>query len=366
MGPRGMGFPADGKDNNGWKLYISSLVLIIVAGLTVIARCVTRLWLNKPGWDDAVIVLSLCFSIIVSVSMQLAIEYGYGMHKDDLSKADLRTALRFFFIAQTPYKVAVWLNKLSVILLYLRIFISRSFRISAYVVMGIVTASSIGGIGATIWQCVPISAAWDKTVKATCIDSDKFWVAYAVMNVLTDAMVLALPIPSILQLQLSWKNRIMLCCMFLLGSFVTVTSILRTTSVSNSLEKKADITYNFIDRGIWTLTETNLGIISACLLVLKQPLGKLFPRLFGSTKKASSYYPNNSLGRNAGYNLSDLHGPNSESSGVWRNQGRFKNETTISGPGESRKESDEDYIIEGYKVGNNSHQDILAGHRENR
>jgi hypothetical protein len=144
-----------------------------------------------------------CFSVIVSVSIQLAIEYGYGMHKDDISKADLRTALRFFFIAQTPYKVTVWLNKLSVILLYLRILISRSFRVSAYVVIGIVTASSIGGIGATIWQCVPIAGAWDKSVNATCIDSDKFWVAYAVMNVLTDAMVLVLPIPSILQLQLS-------------------------------------------------------------------------------------------------------------------------------------------------------------------
>jgi 1-acylglycerone phosphate reductase len=147
---------------------------------------------------------------------------------------------------------------------------------------------------------------------------------------------------------------------------VTVTSILRTTSVSNSLEKKADITYNFIDRGIWTLTEANLGIISACLLVLKQPLGRLFPRLFGSTKKASLYYPDNSLGRNAGYNLSDLQGTNAVSSGLWQKQARLKNKTSISGQEQSRQESDEDDIAEEYKVGNSSRQDILAGHRENR
>lgn len=72
MGPRGMGFPTDGVDNNGWKLYVSSLVLIIVAGLTVISRCATRLWLNKLGWDDAAIVLSLvCYSRGFSINTDL-------------------------------------------------------------------------------------------------------------------------------------------------------------------------------------------------------------------------------------------------------------------------------------------------------
>lgn len=153
---------------------------------------------------------------------------------------------------------------------------------------------------------------------------------------------------------------------------VTVTSILRTTSVSNSLEKKSDITYNFIDRGIWTLTETNLGIISACLLVLKQPLGRLFPRLFGSSAKPSSYYPDTSRRRNVGYNLSDLSGRESaQRDGVWRGQaggGGGQNEVSItaSGGSGSRKESDEDYIIQGYKEQNRSDQDILAGNRINR
>ena len=71
---------------------------------------------------------------------------------------------------------------------------------------------------------------------------------------------------------------------------VTVTSILRATSVQNSLKNKADITYNFINRGMWTVIEANLGIVSACLPVLKLPMSRLFPRLFGSTKKASSGY----------------------------------------------------------------------------
>jgi hypothetical protein len=38
-----MGFPSNGEGNQGWKLYLTSLVMIIVAGLVVIARIVVRL-----------------------------------------------------------------------------------------------------------------------------------------------------------------------------------------------------------------------------------------------------------------------------------------------------------------------------------
>ena len=37
--------------------------------------------------------------------------------------------------------------------------------------------------------------------------------------------------------------------------------------MKNSLANKSDTTWNFIDRGIWTLIEANSGIIGACLPV---------------------------------------------------------------------------------------------------
>jgi hypothetical protein len=149
--------------------------------------------------------------------MCLAIENGYGMHVADLKKAELRLALKQFFIAQTPYKITVGLNKVAIILLYLRIFISRNFRAAAFVVLFIVASWTIAAVGATIGQCVPIRGAWDKTADATCINSDVFWVAYAVGNIITDIMVLALPIPSILYLKLNVRDKVLLCGIFLLG-----------------------------------------------------------------------------------------------------------------------------------------------------
>lgn len=59
-----MGFPTTEYDNNGWKLYITSLVMIISAGVFVIMRCSTRLWFAKFGWDDVAIVASLVCSVV--------------------------------------------------------------------------------------------------------------------------------------------------------------------------------------------------------------------------------------------------------------------------------------------------------------
>ena len=64
MGNRGMGFPADGAEDQGWKLYITSLVMIILAGLFVIARLASRYWLFKLGWDDLAITFSLVSSCV--------------------------------------------------------------------------------------------------------------------------------------------------------------------------------------------------------------------------------------------------------------------------------------------------------------
>lgn len=59
MGPKGMGFPTDGVDNHGWKLHITSLVMIILAGLAVVVRCISRVSLYNFGADDIVIIISL-------------------------------------------------------------------------------------------------------------------------------------------------------------------------------------------------------------------------------------------------------------------------------------------------------------------
>lgn len=152
------------------------------------------------------------------MAIQLAVTHGYGMHKADLTPQQLHTCLRWFFIAQTPYKVTVCLNKISAVLFYRRIFIDKRFQHICWAAMALIVSWSVGAVAATISQCAPIEGSWNKSVKARCIDSDAFWVAYAVMNILTDALVLSLPLPQVFALHLKLRDRIMLCGVFMLGS----------------------------------------------------------------------------------------------------------------------------------------------------
>ncbi|KAF2708539.1 hypothetical protein K504DRAFT_534161 [Pleomassaria siparia CBS 279.74] len=281
-----MGFPSGGEANQGWKLYLTSLIMVLSAGLVVVTRIITRFWTGKLGADDYTIVASLAFSIVLSINIQLAVVYGYGKHKRHLSPEELRTCLKFFWIAQTPYKIVVCLNKTSVIILYKRIFISKHFPWLCYSALAIVISSSIAATFSTIFQCVPLERSWNKAIDGTCIDSSKFWLANAALNISTDVVVLALPIREIFELHLELQEKLMLCGVFLLGGFVTMTSILRVTAVANSVHNQQDQTWTFIPRGIWTLIEANLGIICTCLPVLKQLVRRVFPLIFNPSKMA--------------------------------------------------------------------------------
>ncbi|KAL7923337.1 putative PTH11-typeG-protein-coupled receptor [Trichoderma austrokoningii] len=360
MGPKGMGFPIDGVDNHGWKLYIVSMTMVTFSGLVVVARCVGRLYLYNFGADDVVIIISLLSSVAVSAAIQIGIENGYGMHKADLTATELKTALKWFFIAQTPYKVTICLSKVAIILLYLRIFVTQKFRIAAYTVMGIIIAWTIGAVASTIFQCVPIAGAWDKQVDAACIDSDIFWLAYAVMNILTDFMVLALPIAPIIALQLSTRSKLMICAIFLMGGFVTFTSILRAASVKNSLANKSDTTWNFINRGIWTLIEANSSIVGACLPALWQPLARTFPSIFGSNARSSDYEDERAPCKGT-YPLSSLPRQTSGSA-LWRG-GHGGPAVSISRPETiMERKSDERCTIDESAGENDSCSELLSAH----
>ena len=68
---------------------------------------------------------------------------------------------------------------------------------------------------------------------------------------------------------------------------VCATTIIRTTTLAESAKSK-DPTWGVIPATVWSVVEANTGTICACLPMLRQPLSRLFPRLF-STSKSSGF-----------------------------------------------------------------------------
>jgi hypothetical protein len=80
--------------------------------------------------------------------------------------------------------------------------------------------------------------------------------------------------------------------------------------------------------------------------VLKAPLARMFPRILGSTKKASAYYVDDQHPRK-GYNLSNISGQASNNPGPWRGPVSGRQTTSVSGPNKPdlERNSDEQYIV---------------------
>lgn len=108
--------------------------------------------------------------------------------------------------------------KLSILLLYRRIFTGKLFTqinysLGAILIIWCVVMEILG-----IINCLPINAYWDPSVNGKCLSFRDYSIGYAALNIFTDIAILILPMPMIWRLQLPTFQKVALTCNFLLGS----------------------------------------------------------------------------------------------------------------------------------------------------
>lgn len=71
---------------------------------------------------------------------------------------------------------------------------------------------------ATIFQCQPLNKLWQPLVDGKCPITGRLFLANSVLNVITDFFVLLVPIPMIVRLQVSTRQKMVVSSLFALGS----------------------------------------------------------------------------------------------------------------------------------------------------
>lgn len=116
------------------------------------------------------------------------------------------------------YCATVGVIKISILLMYSRIFPTREFRIAAYI-LGIIVVSWVIAINfVSVFQCVPIEKTWNPTMLGHCIDLKVSFIGNAVPNILTDIAILSLPTRVVWKLHATLTHRLSVIVVFLLGS----------------------------------------------------------------------------------------------------------------------------------------------------
>lgn len=135
---------------------------------------------------------------------------------------------------------------------YYRLSPSTWYRYSVWFT-GIVCAGSLVGIWCSVlFACKPISAAWDirVAVTATCITRPPIYITQAAFGCATDMLLLLLPVPTIIGLQMSTRQKIGLIGLFTIGSITLITSIVRLVLLLPSLSNP-DQSWSLAEGCLW-------------------------------------------------------------------------------------------------------------------
>lgn len=71
---------------------------------------------------------------------------------------------------------------------------------------------------ALLFACRPIAGSWDPLLPAVCINRGGIYISQAVIGIVTDVLLLALPIPTLVGLQMNTKKKLGLAGIFVIGS----------------------------------------------------------------------------------------------------------------------------------------------------
>ena len=132
--------------------------------------------------------------------------------------------------------------KIGILLFYWRVFIGRDIRLRIAIVGAVVLASGTALLFSFMFQCDPISRFWHDTDDGHCFNQLPFYLTGGSINIITDILVLSLPIRTVWKLKTSISHRISLLFLFCLGGLYVVdlpSCCTRVTSSANVFEVSA-------------------------------------------------------------------------------------------------------------------------------
>ncbi|KAH7551433.1 hypothetical protein BM1_09749 [Bipolaris maydis] len=185
---------------------IPCTIIIVLVLLTVALRIVARLiYIHKIFFDDVLIIFAALFTVALAAACIVSTTHGLGQHIWLLPLLDI-------------------LEKLKRIVLVRRI--NHHFKLSPLTLLRI-------GVFVTFFQCIPYYGAWEFTIERKCIDYVAYLYASSAVNVITDIALCVLPLPYFWRLDMSRKQRIILCMLLGGGASACIVGMIRIGFLHN-------------------------------------------------------------------------------------------------------------------------------------
>ncbi|PLN83053.1 hypothetical protein BDW42DRAFT_71054 [Aspergillus taichungensis] len=195
-------------------------------------------------------------------------KYGNGIHQWTVTASDLPIFFKRANVLQIVYGPLIFTTKLSILLLYRRVFaplVKRKTLVFIQLAIWLNFSFYLALTLVKIFECTPRSKIWHRDAPGHCINVKLQMIATSTINMISDFSILFLPIFCIRRLQSSLRqNMISTAIAFALGTIACVCSIM-SLEVSIRNETTSDWTHDWFPGFLWTSAEVTSGIIASCV-----------------------------------------------------------------------------------------------------
>lgn len=127
---------------------------------------------------------------------------------------------QWFNATSIVYGAVILLTKLSILLLYRRVFVATSGTFLDWLLRGFMAILILFYFSTDIvkiWECLPRESIWNKSVKGTCVNVSALLNTSGLFNTITDVMILLIPVKSVWSLQMDLQRKLGIMAVFTVG-----------------------------------------------------------------------------------------------------------------------------------------------------
>jgi len=127
----------------------------------------------------------------------------------------------YFYIMEVFYFAEVTLLKVSILFFYLRIFPEPRIRRVLWATQILNVLVGVAFVITSIFQCTPIShfwTSWTGETKGKCVNVNALAWANAIISIVLDILMLAIPLSQLPKIKLHWKRKVGIALMFFVGT----------------------------------------------------------------------------------------------------------------------------------------------------
>ncbi|KAK3689257.1 hypothetical protein B0T22DRAFT_490742 [Podospora appendiculata] len=262
---------------------------VLLRFMSTMMRTGQRYWLENVFAFLAL----LCFLVYVSCDMWILLTLN-GRSLFEMATLPMDTIVKSFKVGyvmniQTPMNQTF--AKLSLLVLYHRLFYISSWFVRSIYVIGLVQICwCIAMVCVRLFQCHPIDAFWNPFLQGQCLDGQVILAVGEPINSLVDFIMVGMAIWMVHKLKVTRADKVRVMFLFALGGFAGIIGIVNVTDSYGSVG-------NSSRNSTWYIAQQGASVVCCCAPLWKSVVkeftifhkigSSLFGRFSGKSSKGS-------------------------------------------------------------------------------